>query len=223
MINITKVSIVIGLVLLSVGLYAQSTKAVESKSAKKVNYCEDLPTRWTELKRLDSTILQDIRYATTNNFTKSVIYDCPKCFLRPDVAKSLVTVHKKLKAKGLGLKVFDCYRPSPYQQKLWDKVPDPNYVTPPAKGSMHSRGAAVDLTIVDKAGKELDMGTPYDFFGKEAHHTYTGHSKKVQENRALLKSLMEEAGFNSIRTEWWHYSINGGDFLDLSSRLWKCN
>ena len=67
------------------------------------------------------------------------------------------------------------------------------------------------------------MGTTYDFFGKEAHHTYTAHSKKVQENRTLLKSLMEEAGFNSIRTEWWHYSINGGDYLDLSSRLWKCN
>lgn len=202
---------------------AQSGKSVEPKPAKKVNFCEDLPNRWTELKRLDSTILLDIRYATTNNFTKSIIYDCPKCFLRPDVAAKLVTVHKKLRAKGMGLKVFDCYRPSPYQQRLWDKVPDPNYVTPPAKGSMHSRGAAVDLTIVDKNGKELDMGTTYDFFGKEAHHTYTAHSKKVQENRTLLKSLMEEAGFNSIRTEWWHYSINGGDFLDLSSRLWKCN
>lgn len=204
-------------------IFGQTTTKKEAVTTTKTNYCEDLPQRWTDIEKADASILLEIRYATTNNFTKSIIYDCPKCFLRPDVAKALISVQKKLKEKGMGLKVFDCYRPSPYQQKLWDKVPNPNYVTPPKKGSMHSRGAAVDLTIVDKNGNELDMGTPYDFFGVEAHHTYTKHGAKVNENRKLLKSLMEAAGFNSIRTEWWHYSMNGGEYLDLSSRMWKCN
>ena len=203
-------------------VFGQNANSKSEKSISKSNFCDDLPTRWTDIEKADSSIKLDIRYATENNFTKTIIYDCPKCFLRPDVAKALVAVHKKLKAKGLGLKVFDCYRPSPYQQKLWDKVPNPNYVTPPKKGSMHSRGAAVDLTIIDKNGKELDMGTPYDFFGEEAHHSYTKHTAKVNENRKLLKSTMEAAGFKSIRTEWWHYSMNGGEYLDLSSRLWKC-
>ena len=120
---------------------------------------------FTEVVALDASIRLDIRYATTNNFTKAKIYDCPRCLLRPEAAEALVKAHKMLQKKGLGLKMFDCYRPRPYQQRLWDKVPNADYVTPPAKGSMHSRGAAVDLTIVDANGKELDMGTPYDFLG----------------------------------------------------------
>jgi len=220
----SKIQLTIFVILLFVQnfVFGQNANSKSEKPISKSNFCDDLPTRWTDIEKADSSIKLDIRYATENNFTKTIIYDCPKCFLRPDVAKALVAVHKKLKAKGLGLKVFDCYRPSPYQQKLWDKVPNPNYVTPPKKGSMHSRGAAVDLTIIDKNGKELDMGTPYDFFGEEAHHSYTKHTAKVNENRKLLKSTMEAAGFKSIRTEWWHYSMNGGEYLDLSSRLWKC-
>lgn len=220
----SKIQLTIFVILLFVQnfVFGQNAKSKSEKPISKSNFCDDLPARWTDIEKADSSIKLDIRYATENNFTKSIIYDCPKCFLRPDVAKALVAVHKRLKAKGLGLKVFDCYRPSPYQQKLWDKVPNPNYVTPPKKGSMHSRGAAVDLTIIDKNGKELDMGTTYDFFGEEAHHSYTKHTAKVNENRKLLKSMMEAAGFKSIRTEWWHYSMNGGEYLDLSSRLWKC-
>lgn len=171
---------------------------------------------------LDPSIRLDIRYATTNNFTKAKIYDCPECLLRPAAAAAVVKAHKDLQKRGYGgLKMFDCYRPRPYQQRLWDKVPNPDYVTPPAKGSMHSRGAAVDLTIVDKNGNELDMGTPYDFFGKEAHYDYTKHSAKVLANRRLLRSVMESAGFKGIRTEWWHFSYRTGKY-DLSSYVWKC-
>jgi D-alanyl-D-alanine dipeptidase len=170
---------------------------------------------------LDTGILLDIRYATANNFTKAKIYDCPACLLRPEVAKALVKANKSLKKSGLRLKMFDCYRPKPYQQRLWDKVPDPNYVTPPAKGSMHSRGAAVDLTIVDARGKELDMGTPYDFFGPEAHTDYTKLSKKVLDNRRLLRQTMEAAGFKGIRTEWWHFSWQQKKYA-LSDYVWPC-
>jgi len=87
---------------------------------------------------------------------------------------------------------------------------------------MHSRGAAVDLTIVDAKGKELDMGTPYDFFGREAHTDYTGHSAAVQANRDLLRTTLQAVGFKGIRTEWWHFSYQGKDF-PLSNYVWPCN
>jgi D-alanyl-D-alanine dipeptidase len=181
----------------------------------------DTVAGFVEIRRLDSTILLDIRYATANNFTGSKIYDCPRCFLRPETARALVRAQKKLQAQGLGLKLFDCYRPRPYQQRLWDKVPDPNYVMPPAKGSMHSRGAAVDLTLVDAKGNELDMGTPYDFFGPKAHYDYTKLPAKVLENRRLLRRTMEAVGLKGIRTEWWHFSFQGKNF-PLSDWVWPC-
>lgn len=170
---------------------------------------------------LDPSIRLDVRYATTNNFTKAKIYDCPACLLRPEAAEAIVKAHQSLQKRGLGLKMFDCYRPRPFQQRLWDKVPNPDYVTPPAKGSMHSRGAAVDLTIVDASGKELEMGTPYDFFGEEAHTDYTKHSQKVLANRALLRETLEAVGFKGIRTEWWHFSYQDKEF-QLSDYVWPC-
>jgi D-alanyl-D-alanine dipeptidase len=177
---------------------------------------------FADVKTLDPSIRLDIKYATTDNFTKSKIYDCPRCLLRPEAAEAIVKAHKALKAKGLGLKMFDCYRPRPYQQRLWDKVPDPNYVTPPAKGSMHSRGAAVDLTLVDLKGNELDMGTPYDFFGREAHTDNLNLPKKVLENRKLLRETLLKVGFKGIRTEWWHFSFQGKNW-PLSDYVWPCD
>lgn len=171
---------------------------------------------------LDSTVQLDIRYATANNFTGVQIYDCAACLLRPEAALALVRVHQSLRAKGYGgLKLFDCYRPRPYQQRLWDKVPNPNYVTPPEKGSMHSRGLAIDLTIVDRLGMELDMGTGYDYFGKEAHTDYLQFPNTVLANRKLLQSAMEAAGFGGIRTEWWHFSYRKANYA-LSDDLWEC-
>jgi D-alanyl-D-alanine dipeptidase len=179
-------------------------------------------TQWFDLKDLDASIYLDLRYASTNNFVEEVMYDCGRCFLRRDVAKAVIRAHQELKAQGYGgLKFFDCYRPRPIQWKLWNKVPDPNYVADPRKGSMHNRGAAVDLTIVDAEGKELDMGTDFDFFGPEAHHTYTQHSASIQSNRDLLKSVMDQQGFRWIRTEWWHYSYRPKSY-PISDMLWNC-
>lgn len=177
---------------------------------------------FTDVVSLDPSIRLDIRYATADNFTKAKIYDCPMCLLRPEAAEAVAKAHNMLKKKGLGLKMFDCYRPRPYQQRLWDKVPNPNYVTPPAKGSMHSRGAAVDLTIVDAKGNELDMGTPYDFFGREAHTDNLDLPKKVLENRRLLRETLAAVGFKGIRTEWWHFSFQGKNW-PLSDYVWPCD
>ncbi len=178
-------------------------------------------SKWTELIRLDDSILLDLRYATENNFVNEKLYDCGRCFLRPEAAKAIVQANQKLKVKGYRLKMFDCFRPLPIQQKLWDKFQNPNYVTPPSKGSMHNRGLAVDLTIVNKNGTELPMGTPFDFFGKEAHHTYTAHSEEINKNRLLLKKTLESVGFKGIRTEWWHYSYTKKSYA-LSEMLWGC-
>lgn len=164
----------------------------------------------------------DLRYATKNNFTKQKIYDCARCYLRPEVAENLLKAKEELQQKfGYSIKLFDCFRPRPYQQKLWDIVPDADYVTPPSKGSMHSKGLAVDLTLIDKNGDELDMGTPFDFFGKEAHYDYP-HTDAIKRNRWILKSTLEKFGFGGIRTEWWHFSYRKTAY-PLDDWVWECN
>lgn len=179
-------------------------------------------SQWNEITEVDGIQL-DIRYATTNNFTEKQIYNCARCFLRPEVAKKIRKLHRDIKTRyGYGIKMFDCYRPRPAQQKLWDIVPNAMYVTPPKKGSMHNRGLAVDLTIVDENGDELDMGTEYDYFGKEAHRTFVHPNPTIQKNRELHRMLLEAHGFTGIRTEWWHYSLKTVSY-DFSDWVWNCN
>lgn len=185
-----------------------------------IHYDYDM-TAWTDVGLVEPGIMLDLKYATTDNFVETKMYDCARCFLRPKVAEQIIAIHRELQGQGLGLKLFDCYRPRPIQWKLWEKVPDPRYVADPRKGSMHNRGSAVDLTIIDGKGNELDMGTPFDFFGKEAYHDYTKHSETINANRALLKGIMEKFDFKSIRTEWWHYSYRKKSY-ELDDMLWKC-
>jgi zinc D-Ala-D-Ala dipeptidase len=175
---------------------------------------------WTELKAEDGYVI-DIRYATTDNFVKEAIYPCARFFLRPEVARALEHVRLELETQGYRLKLFDGYRPRPAQQKLWDKVPNPDYVAPPSEGSMHNRGVAIDLTLTDLQGVEIDMGTSYDFFGPEAHMDFQKLPQAVLDHRQKLKSVMENHGFQSIRTEWWHYSFVRGAY-PLDNWQWPC-
>ncbi len=177
--------------------------------------------QWKEITEQSGVVL-DIRYATENNFTKKQIYPCPRCFLRPVMAEKILALQSDIKRKyGMSLKLFDCYRPRPAQQKLWDIVPDARYVTPPSKGSMHNRGLAVDITLVDKDGNELDMGTEYDFFGPEAYTTNTTLPEEVLKNRKILIKLMEIHGMKGIRTEWWHFSLKT-EKAALDDWEWGC-
>lgn len=177
-------------------------------------------TNWTELTPEHGYSL-DIKYATTDNFVHEAVYPCGRCFLKPAAAKALANARDQLEKQGYKLKLFDCYRPRPVQKKLWKKVPDPSYVAPPTEGSMHNRGVAVDLTLTDLNGQEIDMGTAYDFFGPEAHHTYSKHDPAILKHREILKSVMESHGFASIRTEWWHYSYTKGSY-PLEDWEWPC-
>jgi zinc D-Ala-D-Ala dipeptidase len=180
------------------------------------------PKGWTELTKVDASIPLDIRYATTNNFMKQQVYECGRCFLRAEAAEAIVKANKMLQKKGYGgLKMFDCYRPRPVQYKLWKIVPDARYVANPKKGSMHNRGFAVDLTIVDKDGKELDFGTGYDDFTEKAHGNYTKFSKQILDNRQLLNETMEAVGLEDTSTEWWHFSLRGKK-ADLAEWVWTC-
>lgn len=178
-------------------------------------------TQWVELTSDDGYII-DIKYATTDNFVKEIIYPCGRCFLKPVAANAMARIKNALLKDGYKLKLFDCYRPRAAQDKLWEKVPDPNYVAPPSEGSMHNRGVAIDLTFTDVKGKELDMGTHYDFFGPSAHHDYVKLPQATLNLRRKLKSIMEEHGFQSIRTEWWHYSYAKGTY-PLENWQWNCN
>jgi len=179
---------------------------------------------WTDLSRIDTQLIFDIRYATENNFVAEQMYDCPRCFLRPEAAKALILIHQDLLDQGYRLKLFDCYRPKSVQKKLWQKKPNASYVTPPKKGSMHNRGYAVDATLVDLEGYEQDMGTSFDFFGKRAHHDFLELPADILERRNILKNAMAKYGFKHIRTEWWHYAYRGpysSPFI-LADFQWSC-
>jgi D-alanyl-D-alanine dipeptidase len=151
------------------------------------------------------TLQLDIRYATANNFTGAVIYPQARCLLRLAVARRLRRVQAVLAERGLGLKVFDCYRPPSAQRKLWSVLPDPRYVADPRKGSRHSRGAAVDLTLVTAGGVELPMPTAFDAFTVRAHRRFRQLPDRILRNRATLEAAMRGAGFIGTSTEWWHF------------------
>lgn len=177
--------------------------------------------QWGELTEEDGVIL-DLRYATENNFTKRQIYPCARCFLRPELATKIRALQNDIYQRyGWRLKLFDCYRPRPAQQRLWDIVPDASYVTPPSKGSMHNRGLALDLTIVGADGKTWDMGSPFDSFSKKSHTDNYDHPPEVLKNRKILKTIMKLHGLYGIRTEWWHFSIRGLNY-PLDNWEWPC-
>ena len=168
-----------------------------------------------DLLSVDPTFVLDIRYATENNFTKQKLYPVAKAKLRREAAESLHVVQKELRSRGLKLKIYDAYRPHSIQYKLWAIVPNEDFVANPQKGSRHNRGAAVDLTIVDIHGNELEMPTPYDDFTEKAGHEYMNLSEHALRNRALLKDVMTKHGFQPIKSEWWHYDFSGWEKFDV--------
>lgn len=178
---------------------------------------------FVRLKDLSPDFVYELKYATPDNFLKQAVYDCGECYLRKSTAEALVKANEAFKQLGYRIKLFDCYRPLSIQKKMWKILPGTHYVANPAKGSKHNRGAAVDLTLVDAEGKELNMGTPFDFFGKEAHHTYTQHSKEVLENRKLLKEILDKYNFKSIYSEWWHYEYRPEMQSKVENFEWQCN
>ncbi|MFN4234663.1 MAG: M15 family metallopeptidase [Bacteroidia bacterium] len=173
------------------------------------------------IQEIDPGIKVDLRYSSTNNFMNADVYgDWENAYLQPDVAEKLVLAQMLLKSKfpNYSLLILDAARPVSVQYKMWKMLEMPSaektkYLSNPQNGSLHNYGAAVDVTIVNEMDEELDMGTPYDFFGEEAHP-----SKEMQlllegklteeqiNNRKLLRDVMQKAGFTQLPTEWWHFN-----------------
>jgi D-alanyl-D-alanine dipeptidase len=179
---------------------------------------DDPSKQMVELKTLIPNLIYDLRYATTNNFMHRLMYP-PKTritFLRRPAADSLLKIQQELSKKGIGIKIFDAYRPYSVTVKFWELVHDEKYVANPARGSGHNRGIAVDLTLVYlKDNSELDMGTGFDNFTDTAHHSFTHLPEKILQNRKLLRDIMEKYGFKALETEWWHYFLAEGSRFEL--------
>ena len=179
-------------------------------------------TTFVNLKDYSTDFVYDMKYATTDNFLKAKVYDCAECFLRLKTVKALVKANKEFIRKGYRIQLFDCYRPLDIQKRMWQIVSNPEYVADPAKGSIHNRGGAVDITLVDSEGVALDMGTSFDFFGPKACHNYQNLSNEVKQNRIFLKQIMQENGFVSFDSEWWHYNLLNASKDKVSNTKWEC-
>ncbi|MGV3696072.1 M15 family metallopeptidase [Flavobacterium sp.] len=201
----------------------KSTQLSASKSATLLDITREKDSNaFVNLRNYSNDFVFDMKYATPDNFLKEKVYPCDECFLRAKTVKALLEANRAFLQKGFRIKLYDCYRPKAIQKKMWKLVPDANYVANPKKGSIHNRGGAVDISLVDASGKELDMGTKFDFFGEEAGHNYLNLSEEILSNRRLLKEIMLQHNFKSFDSEWWHYNLSGSNKDEVSNQKWRC-
>jgi D-alanyl-D-alanine dipeptidase len=159
-------------------------------------------------------VVIDLRYGTSDNVTHKPIYKNSRCFLRNEAKIIFEKAVDFATAQNLRFKIFDAFRPKAAQQCLWDACPDETFVANPQKGSNHTRGIAIDLTLIDQQGTELDMGTPFDDFTDQSFHT-TLLTPEVQKNRFMLLGIMMSAGWDFYDKEWWHYQMFDAKSFDL--------
>lgn len=182
------------LIFLIIGIFVISNNESQEKSL--VN-STSLPTEFS----------YEIRYATIENFMNTKLYECDVCLLQAEVAQALAEANQYFCEMGYRINIYDCYRPLDVQKEMWKKVPNDIYVANPYEGgSVHNSGAAVDITLVTLEDCFVDMGTDYDYFGREAHIDYYHFPEPVLENRKLLSDGMKKYGFKTIQSEWWHFS-----------------
>ena len=161
-----------------------------------------------DLHDLNPGIILDLKYASADNFLREKVYETDRCYVLLPLAEKLNEAQELLSRDGLGLKVYDCFRPLSVQKKMWALLPDSRYVANPwLSGSHHNRGVAVDLTIVDLDGNELEMPTFFDEFTEKAHKYSKTPTAQQRANRLLLRMVMEKVGLEGINTEWWHYQL----------------
>jgi D-alanyl-D-alanine dipeptidase len=152
-------------------------------------------------------VLVALAYAGPDNFTGEAIYTDARCWVHRDLEPALRRAAERALLAGFRLKVLDAYRTPAAHEVLCGYISDPRYIADPKRGSNHSRGTAVDVTLVDARGREVDMGTPFDTMEEASHHTFTGLPEEIQRNRTRLLELMTQAGFESLDEEWWHYQL----------------
>ena len=182
-------------------------KVIDKVADYRLTVAKDSAKRLINVSAAIPGIFLDLRYNSHHNFTQKKLYQkANSTYLRLPAANALQLVQKELNEKGLGIKIWDAYRPYAATELMWELVKDERYTANPAKGSGHNRGLAVDLTLVElKSGKELNMGTGFDNFSDTAHHDFKSLPQEVLTNRDLLKTIMSKHGFKALETEWWHY------------------
>ncbi len=202
-------------------IFCAGQQLLDQKEIQNIDIVND--TTFVNLKEYSSDFIYNMKYATADNFLKTKVYDCEACYLRYKTVKALIKANEKFIKKGYKIMLFDCYRPLDIQKKMWQIVSNPNYVADPKKGSIHNRGGAVDIALVDSTGVAIDMGTSFDFFGIEASHDYENLSEEVKENRRMLRKIMTRSGFRIFESEWWHYNLKNARRESLSNFKWKCD
>jgi len=171
-----------------------------------------------ELIKLDKTIKLDIRYARSDNFVGRAVYNQARAFLQKDAAEALIRVHRELGKQGLGIVIYDGYRPWSITKLFWEVVEEHQkiYVADPEEGSKHNRGCAVDLSLFDiNSGNQLPMPSDFDEFNEKASPDYQGGSEIETANRELLRSSMEAEGFSVNPNEWWHFDYKDWDKFEI--------
>lgn len=158
------------------------------------------------IKNIDPTIICEPRYATADNFLKKPLYINKIILTRKNIAEKLKRAQRNLRKKGLGLKIWDCYRPLSVQKEMWKHKQDERYIGNPAKKPFHTRAAAVDCTLVDKNGRELEMPTLFDEFSPRAHRDHPSHSALARKNMLILEKAIRKVGLQPFPTEWWHFT-----------------
>jgi len=182
------------------------TNLQEYKHSVKLNPNKEL----IDLEKFIPGIVLDIRYATTNNFTGEKIYNLAKAYARKPVAEALKRAQAELQKQGLGIKVYDAYRPYKATVRFYEVYKDTTYVASPYRGSRHNRGCAIDMTLINlKTGEELKMPTGYDSFQREAWPSTPVKDPEARKNRALIIDVMRKQGFKVNGSEWWHYDFTG--------------
>ena len=154
---------------------------------------------------VDPSLVVELRYASANNFTGRRVYPQDICLLREETARRLAAANQEFSRQGYRIKVWDAYRPLAVQKIFWQLVPDENFVAPPARGSRHNRGGAVDITLVDVAGAELEMPSAFDDFSPRAFRDNREMSAAARRNMEYLTRVMVDNGFRPISSEWWHF------------------
>jgi D-alanyl-D-alanine dipeptidase len=233
MVSVIKKCALLGFLLLvscktNLALQNQKKSDVNAEVSERLNSQKTLfgdlnDTTFVNLNDYSLDFVYEMKYATEDNFLKAKVYDCAECYLRFKTVKALIKANSKFIKKGYRIKLYDCYRPLDIQKKMWTIVSNPTYVANPSKGSIHNRGGAVDISLVDSNGVELDMGTPFDFFGIEASHNNKNLSKEILDNRKLLKKIMLQSDFQSFDSEWWHYNMKNAKLDPVSNFKWKCD
>jgi D-alanyl-D-alanine dipeptidase len=204
---ITLFALVLPLVAVAQNKYGLKATTLSEYKASLVNSPEK---ELVNLATFIPNVVLDIRYATKNNFTGEQIYTLSRAYARKPVAEALRKAQEEFNKAGVGVKIFDAYRPYKATVKFYEVYRDTTYVASPYRGSRHNRGCAIDMTIVDlKTGEELKMPTDYDSFKEEAWPTTPVADPLIRKNRALIISVMEKHGFKVNASEWWHFDFVG--------------